>query len=317
MTRARASLLVAPRIPLAVDLYGYGQVARGLLPLLSHHGIPVASIRDRSGLRAFQPVPGARHVLVDATSPRYHGPAAEAWVRTLEQSLASGTPLVTCNKAPLALAWDRLAKAADRGGVPLACSATVGGGTPVLHFLRRIQSAHGLLRLEAVLSGTLSFVLHQVARGRSLDEAIREAQRAGFAEPDPTLDLNGTDALAKAVILHNRLFPDQAALRVRPRSSRFSIDETLVRSHVRKGRTPQAIATVSPNHVSLALSGREGIDALPESPGFVTVRAWTPTGAVFHLTGPGAGPAVTAGSLLADLLALREHPWQGSGGILP
>lgn len=311
-----ASLLAEPET-IAVDLYGYGRVAKALLPRLHENGIPVASIRDSKGVRAAAGVVRGRRVLVDATAPRYAGPEADRWLATVEEALASGTPVVTCNKAPLAIAWDRLVAAAQRGGTVLACSATVGGGTPVLHLLRRVQASHGLHRIEATLSGTLGFVLDRLARGAPLAAAVREAQRAGYAEPDPALDLDGTDAYAKAVILHNRFFPGAAALALGDRGRPFELREEVVRAIVRSGLEPHAVATIEPGRIDFGLEGRPAGEFLAGAPAHVVVRAVGRDGSVVVLTGPGAGPAVTAGALLGDLVAVRERPDGGGGPVLP
>jgi homoserine dehydrogenase len=301
---------------LAVDLYGYGQVGRALLPRLEQHQVALASIHDSKGLRASRPVEG-RRVLVDATAPRYAGPEAEGWIERLEDALRSGTSVVTCNKAPLALAWPRLVRAADRGGSVLALSATVGGGTPVLAFLRRLHATHGVVRVEASLSGTLSFVLDRAARGQDLAAAVRQAQRSGFAEPDPTLDLDGTDAYAKAIIVHNRLFPTAGPLTLADRAGRLQLDEASIADIAAQGLVPQVVATVAPGRVALELQARSREDAFLAPPGNAAVTATTQRGEVFHITGPGAGPAVTASSLLGDVLALREREARQGWGLVP
>lgn len=301
----------------AIDLYGYGQVGRALLPRLEQSGLVLSSIHDSKGPRASLVTSDARRVLVDATTPRYSGPLAEAWIGKLESTLAGGTSVVTCNKAPLALAWNRLVRAADRGGAVLAMSATVGGGTPVLAFLRRLHASHGIVRVEASLSGTLSFVLDRVAKGETLDAAVRQAQRAGFAEPDPTLDLDGTDAYAKAVILHNRLFPAAGALNLLDRSERLVLEEAAIKAIAAERKIPQVVVSVAPGHVGLRLHGRDPEDAFLAPAGNAAVTASTQRGETFHLTGPGAGPAVTAGAIVGDLLALRERPARLGWGLAP
>ncbi|HEV8595211.1 MAG TPA: hypothetical protein VGR51_06745, partial [Thermoplasmata archaeon] len=248
---------------------------------------------------------GLPHVFVDATSPKYDGPAADAWVGRLEETLAAGTPIVTCNKAPLAIAWTRITKAARSGGTTISCSATVGAGTPVLLILRRLEQAHGIRRIDATLNATLGYVLDRVGRGASLKAAVRGAQRAGWAEPDPTLDLDGTDAHAKSVIVHNHVFPSRRALRLGPSRPRLRIDEAGVRRLRRSGRTPRAIATITPASLRVSISGQRAGPFALDGVGRVTVRAELRGGSEAFLSGQGAGPAFTAGGVLGDLLALR------------
>ncbi len=289
-----------------VALYGYGQVGRALIDRLAGVDVPLASIHDSSGVRARLVQNGAETILVDATAPRYDGASAEEWISTLEAALKSGTHVVTCNKAPLALAWQRLSRAAEAGTATLACSATVGGGTPLLLFLRRLHDLHGLVRVEACLSGTLSYVLHRLTLGDSLPAAVLQAQRAGLAEPDPTLDLNGTDAYAKALIIHNRLFPDHEIRPLDKQEPPLELLEENVRTILARGLIPQVVATITPGSVRLALEARTTETALLELPGNASVAAQTSHGQVFRLAGPGAGPDVTAGSLLGDITAIAS-----------
>lgn len=302
------TLLVAPlqqTAPFAVELYGHGQVGQALLARLQEEDVPVAAVYNSKGLVARHDAGRLPRVLVDATTPRYAGPPAEAWIQKLEQTLIAGVPIVTCNKPPLALAWTRLQEAARRGRTTILISGTVGAGTPILPTLARLSRSVGLARVEACLSGTLSFVLDQLRHGEGFEAAVRAAQAAGYAEPDPTLDLDGTDAYAKAVILHNRLFPHVPARTLHDRDA-FELGDAEVRRLVEAGLVPQAIATIAPGRIQLRLEGRTPETALPANANLVAVRATGRDGSTFTLTGPGAGPAITASALLGDLQALAD-----------
>lgn len=307
----------SPPGALAVELYGYGRVARALVAHLPKDGIQLATVRDRSGVRLRGPAEGGRTVVVDATSPRYEGEGAEAWVRRLEETLASGTPVVTCNKAPLAIAWSRLARAARSGRTTISCAGTVGGGTPVLLFLRRLHQCHGVERIEAALNATLGYVCSQVAAGVSLPTAIRRAQLAGWAEPDPALDLDGTDAYSKGVIIHNLLFSAERPLMLEDGRPRLRLEEGRIRRLARSEETSQVLSTVTPGHVELAVVGVGAEDLAPDASGLVKVRALLADGSEASISGPGAGAQVTAGALLGDLRALADggegRPW----GVVP
>lgn len=299
-----------------VELNGFGQVGRALVPLLRRPGIGLGSVRDSSGLRAHHTGPG-RRVFVDATSPRYEGPAAEAWVRRLEEVLREGTPVVTCNKAPLALGWRRLAAAAREGGTTLSCSGTVGGGTPILLLLERLHRSQGVERVEAALNATLGYVCDRVVEGVSIAAALAEARRFGIAEPDPSLDLDGTDSLAKAVIVHNLLFAERRPFVLDPARPRLRLREDRILEVARSGELPRAVCTVTPRGIRLALAGfPQGTPSTPGAPP-TTVRATLRDGSETVLSGPGAGPRATAGALLGDLLALAGSPRESAQGVLP
>jgi homoserine dehydrogenase len=270
-----------------------------LLRLLREQGIPVAAVHRRSAVRV-EPSGAERKVLVDATPPAYEGPEAAAWVRRLETALLAGTPVVTCNKAPLALDWARLRDAARSGNVPLACTGTVGGGTPILPALRGLDALRPVQQVEATLSGTLAAVLPQVKAGQSLAAAVSQAQRVGICEPDPRVDLEGLDAWAKACILHNALWPTEPPVGFADLREPLRLDDDSIRSHAH----PAVVATLRPGRVALALR-----DWPVHGPG-IHVRA-TVAGGSIALSGRGAGPLETAQVLasdVADVIAGRLAP---------
>jgi homoserine dehydrogenase len=276
----------------AVDLWGAGTVGGRLLPLFREAGVPVASIHRRSGTTRFEAA--GRSVFVDATPPAFSGPAAEAWVVRIEEALARGTPVVTCNKAPLALAWARLDRAARDDGVPFVATATVGGGTPILPALRGLHAERGVTAIEATLSGTLGLVVPLVKAGASLADAVAQAQAVGYCEPDPTVDLDGTDAWAKACILHNALWPEEPPIGLRDRPAPLALRERDIRSL----DSPAVVANLGPGRVSLELR-----DWAHGPDGGICVRAEAAGGTV-ALSGAGAGPEATARVLVADVLAV-------------
>lgn len=284
----------------AVELHGPGRVGQALLRRLHGEGIVVAQIRNSRGVQQSNSIDAKRRVLVDATPPR-EGLRGEAHVALLEDALHAGTDVVTCNKAPLAQAWERLQQAALRGQATLAVSATVGAGTPVLATLRRLQEAHGIKRIEASLSGTLSFLLQQVKAGTNLAAAVQGAQAAGYCEPDPSRDLDGRDALDKAVIIHNLLWGRAPAVKVR-----LELGEAAIRA---LGQ-PAVVAHVERGSIALRLQEWDAV-----APRHVKVRAVLLDGATVELGGPGAGVDATGGALLADVAAIRNR--RAAAGIYP
>lgn len=286
--------------PLVVHLYGNGQVGSRLRTRFeeSSQGFVLGAVHTRS--KSVCTVAGRPDIVVDATAPQYVGPEAESWISTLEGILRQGTSLVTCNKAPLALAWDRLHAAAWKGGATIHLNATVGAGTPILTTLARLQTVRGISHIKGTLSGTLAYVLQTIATGSRLSDAVTAAQRLGYAEPDPTLDLNGTDAAAKATILHNALFGH---------SLRLADAEVRLPLHAAEGSPPlAAVATVEPGRLRLGLHAAAPLD---QAPGTIRVEAFHPDGTTTIIAGPGASPDATAACLWADLVeAARDQHWR-------
>jgi homoserine dehydrogenase len=120
----------------------------------------------------------------------------------IETALVRGMHVVTANKAPLVLAYDRLLDLARRHKVQLRFDATVAGGLPAINLGQRDLAAAHIHRLEGVVNLTTNYILTRMAEdGLSYEEALGDAQRAGHAETDPTLDVEGWDAANKLVIL--------------------------------------------------------------------------------------------------------------------
>jgi homoserine dehydrogenase len=134
-------------------------------------------------------------VLVEALS---EAPPAE---RLIRRALDAGLDVVSANKQAVAIDLPGLHAAAAKSGARLAYSAAVGGGSPMIETVRAARSAGAVAEVEAVLNGTVNFMLDRLSRGEAFDAALAEARKAGFAEEDPSADLEGHDAAAKLRIL--------------------------------------------------------------------------------------------------------------------
>ena len=208
--------------PLSVALAGLGTVGAGVLKLLRDNadivtaraGRPVAvtavSARDRrrdrgeplTGLRWYDdPVALAADPAVDVVVELIGG--SEGPARALvEAALAARRPVVTANKALLAIHGASLAAAAERAGVPLAFEAAVAGGIPVIKALREGLAGNRITRVAGILNGTCNYILTVMReRGREFAEVLAEAQKLGYAEADPAFDVDGIDAAHKLAIL--------------------------------------------------------------------------------------------------------------------
>jgi homoserine dehydrogenase len=208
--------------PLSVALAGLGTVGAGVLTLLRQNadivaaraGRPIAvtavSARDRArdrgvsiaGLRWYDdPVALAAEPSADVVVELIGG--SEGPARTLVRAaIEAGKPVVTANKALLAVHGAELAAAAERAGVPLAFEAAVAGGIPVIKALREGLAANRISRIAGILNGTCNYILTVMReRGREFAEVLADAQRLGYAEADPSFDIDGIDAAHKLAIL--------------------------------------------------------------------------------------------------------------------
>jgi homoserine dehydrogenase len=118
------------------------------------------------------------------------------------RALAAGKGLVTANKAMIAHHGMELAEAAEQAGVPLKFEAAVAGGIPVIKGLREGAAANRIERIYGILNGTCNYILSTMERsGRDFGEVLKEAQDLGYAEADPSFDIEGVDAAHKLAIL--------------------------------------------------------------------------------------------------------------------
>lgn len=118
------------------------------------------------------------------------------------KALAAGKPVVSANKALIAAHGPELFSAAADAGVPLLFEAAVGGGIPLIRPLSESLAGERLSRILGIVNGTTNYILTAMdSEGASYDDVLAEAQRLGYAEADPTADVGGFDAAAKAAIL--------------------------------------------------------------------------------------------------------------------
>ena len=131
--------------------------------------------------------------LIGGTSP------AQDWI---DRALLAGIPVVTANKQVIAQAGTELMSQARRHGTQLLFEAAVAGGIPIVRGMRDGVSGDRLTRVSGILNGTCNYILTSMeADGVSFEDALAEAQRLGYAEADPTADVEGFDAQAKLAIL--------------------------------------------------------------------------------------------------------------------
>ena len=129
---------------------------------------------------------------------------AELAAEAMHSALLRGAQVVTANKAAVAKHWDSLHACAARNGGELRFSAAVGGGAPVIETLRRLDGS--VVSVEGVMNGTCNYLLSRLAEGWSFDDALAKAQELGFAEADPSADVDGHDAADKLSILVREAF---------------------------------------------------------------------------------------------------------------
>ena len=226
----------------------------------------------------------------------------------LRRSLEAGKHVVTANKEALAKHFAELAAAARAAGRALLFEASVGGGIPLMASLRQILSVNRVTRIRGIVNGTTNYILTQMAeQGTAYGEALREAQRLGYAEPDPTADVEGYDAVYKLAIL--------ASLATGRHIPPERVDRTGI-----TGVTPEHIAEARARGGAIKLIAGAELDGeewrLRVAPEFVpsdhllahvrlnfnAVEITAERVGPVVLYGQGAGPLPTASAIVSDIL---------------
>ncbi len=212
---------------LKIGLLGCGNVGRGLVELVGRNE---ALIRQRSGVELCitkilvrdldKDRQGVDHSLLTTEPDKVLNNGCDLVVELvggieparsfIERSLTRGKHVVTANKALLALDGFSLMKTAAIKKVRLGFEASVCGGIPIIRALRDGLVGNNIQRLSGILNGTCNYILTRMTEDRvEFEDALREAQAKGFAEADPTLDIDGYDAAQKLKILTELAFSAQ------------------------------------------------------------------------------------------------------------
>lgn len=307
-----------------IGLLGLGNVGSAVvralgrgLPEFLERGLnlePVAAlVRDDKKPRS----PSVRHFKVTSDVEAFFAARPDVIIEALggvepartliESALKAGIPVISANKSVLAAHGPELSRIANEIGTDLFFEAAVVAGIPFLTLLRNRPLTRRASRITGILNGTSNFVLSRLAKGReTLGEALAEAQRLGFAEPDASADLSGRDAAEKLVIILQQLGLSSIGVAdIEVRGIEALTPADLARAKTFGG-------TIKP--IAFAEKHGERVEAFV-GPAFV--RSTSPLASVqgeqnfvslngdgsipLTLTGPGAGPEVTAATLIDDI----------------
>jgi len=213
------SIREPPLEPLRVGLCGLGTVAQGVLKILRDSAEDIAARAGRpivvsqvASRRARPEVDlGGSGFSTDVRTIPEH-PEVDVVVELIggedtaldlqKAALSAGKPVVTANKAVVALHGDDLFDLAQEHGVPICFEAAVAGGIPIITAITRGLAANHVEWLAGIINGTSNYILTAMTEhGQPFEEALAEAQRLGYAEADPTFDIEGIDAAHKLTIL--------------------------------------------------------------------------------------------------------------------
>ncbi|HEV8281430.1 MAG TPA: homoserine dehydrogenase [Candidatus Limnocylindrales bacterium] len=334
------------RPPLRVAVLGAGIVGRAVIDGLTQHPerletadgreicLIAVAVRDIAKTRA-SGIPTS--LLTDAPAHLVADPDINVIVelmggiepaRTLiVAALGAGKAVVTANKAVVAHHGPELEAAARRSGAALRFEASVGGGIPVLGPIAAELAGNDITQIRGIVNGTTNYILTAMAEeGRSYDDVLRDAQERGYAEADPSGDVEGDDAVNKLVILSRLAFDewlDPATVCRRPptingdgKPGITGVTDGEIEAATRLGLAIKLLATAG--------RGEAGIEAAVMPTAIPADSAFGRTSGVMNrieieaeplgtvaFSGPGAGGAATSSAVLGDLVAVAR----GAGSI--
>ena len=189
-------------------------------------------------------------------------------------------------------------------------SASVGGGAPIIESLQRAVAQHRIKGFSGVLNGTSNFVIDQVESGKSFDAAMDEARRLGFAEPDSTADLDGTDVGAKLKLLRAIAFPGMNPHHIEVGA--ITEDQLVIPKGKGLRYVARAFMTDKGLEASMKLEVLEADHYLVGAKGeqnraIIDIDDGSEAGQTWYVTGKGAGAWPTSEALLADVLDIARQ----------
>lgn len=292
----------------------------GTVGAMRDHG--VSGARWAGSASVIREIGGGADVLVESSPSSLADPMPA--FENLKNAMSSGMHAISVNKAPLAVAMPALLELARFNGVQLRYSGAVGAGTPVLSMARSLSRGDTVTGVRAILNGTTNFILWKMLEeGTDYAAALAEAQRLGYAETDPSTDVDGLDTATKIVILANTLAggdPARRALTMRD-----------VRVEGIRGIAQSRLKDAGPRGKAVKLIGRIEIGEDPEAAPVVSVapeeverhgpldvarnlnavQFTTKTAGEVSIVGAGAGGEQTATAIVRDLVDI----WHAGGDI--
>ena len=328
--------------PLVIGMLGCGTVGTGVARILRENAAEIEArlgrplvlgpiaVRDLEIERA--PEIPKENLTLDADDVIHH-PDVQIVVEVIGgieparglilEAIESGKHVVTANKALLAEHGGSLFERADQRGVDVAFEASVGGGIPIIRSLREALASDRIQSIHGIINGTSNFLLTALSTGESTyEDVLAEAQELGYAEADPTMDVEGLDAAQKLSILLSIAFGtaiDWRDIPTRGLSGLAPIDFELAERFgfrikplaIARGAEAGIEARVEPTLIpedSLLASVNDVFNAV-----FLTCHALGPA----MLTGRGAGMMPTAVSVVSDIIEVARSIGQGTSGRLP
>ncbi len=327
---------------IGVGLIGFGTVGTGVAKILlgsgalirRRVGVPIELVRvadlDTTRDRGVTLPPG---VLINDAKTLIDDPAVDIVIeliggydaakRVILEALAKGKPVVTANKALLAVHGEEIFEATARHKVDLGFEASVGGGIPVIRALTEGLAANTVLSLYGIINGTSNYILSRMTcEGQNFKDVLAEAQAAGYAEADPTFDVAGVDSAHKLAIMVSLAYGTpvnvkemytEGITRITPVDITYAEEFgfTIKLLAIAKSLDGEIEARVHPTMVPSAspIAQVEGV--------YNAIQLVGDAVGDIVLYGQGAGSMPTGSAVVGDVIAIARNLLRGAAGRVP
>lgn len=323
--------------PIKVGLLGFGVVGGATARVLVEHaedlrlraGVPIelarVAVRDPGKPRDYQPP--AELVTADPYEV-VRDPAVDVVVEVMGgieparslilEAIANKKHIVTANKELLSTYGREVMSAAENSGVDLLFEASVGGGIPIIRPLRESLAGDRVRRVMGIVNGTTNFILTRMSEmGESFEEALAEAGRLGYAEADPSADVDGHDAAAKIAILASLAFDARVVAADVPREGIASVTRADIAAAHQLGYEVKLLAVAEQREGWI--SARVAPAMVPKTHPLASVREvfnavfveGEQVGELMFL-GRGAGGGPTASAVVGDIVEIARNVGEGA-----
>lgn len=320
-----------------VAILGYGVVGSGVAEVIKKNS---ESIRQRAGteikvkwildIRDFPDSPD-KDVLTKNADDVFNDSEVSIVVETIggariaheftKRALMAGKSVVTSNKELVATHGPELLQTAKENGVSYLFEASVGGGIPIIRPLNQCLAANEINGITGILNGTTNYILTQMKKeGKSFEAALKEAQQNGYAEQNPTADVEGHDACRKIAILSSIAYNEfvdceniytEGITKITVDDMKYAdaIDGVIKLIAVSKKSGGKIFARVSPAIVR----NEHPLSNVEDVFNAIVVNGDAVGDAMFY--GRGAGKLPTASAVVADVIDIAKHPDSGTAGV--
>lgn len=323
-----------------IGLVGTGTVGGGCLEILANHredfkrfyGIDLELVRVCSRERSVADAYGVGDLFTDNFNDVVNDPAVDLVIELIGgttaardlvcTALRNGKHVVTANKALMATYGEEVMSLAEENGVEIAFEASVGGGIPIIDPLKHSLTANGISSVMGIVNGTTNYMLTRMAQeGLAYEDVLAQAQALGYAEADPTADVDGLDAAAKIAILASIAFHSRVTIHDVHAEGIRHIKPLDLEAAAEMGYVVKLLAIA--DRTAEGISVRVHPAMLPETHQLSNVNgvfnAIYVTGdavgeAMFFGEGAGAGAAASA--VMGDVIEVARHIKLGCGPIV-